>query len=238
MGIDQAGPDQPTGRIDHFMLAGGCEIGADRGDPAVCNEDIGDRRMMDIAVMVVDLPASNQQLFRACHDVQPFLLIAPARRHNLSLGKRILRQRGGATVAPRVAPRDAPSVVLAQRAHSRWRTAMLKYHFTAPLMEPSFIQPNLRFIIHVGGPVHAPQSVDRREESRRGGRFNRPERRKEMRKGVQLIKRLGEDEDGAALVEYTVLLGIMLVAVITTIGLVGGWMSNKWTALWTALQAN
>jgi pilus assembly protein Flp/PilA len=61
---------------------------------------------------------------------------------------------------------------------------------------------------------------------------------KKMRKGVQLIKRLGEDEEGAALVEYTVLLGIMLVAVITTIGLVGGWMSNKWTALWTALQAN
>jgi len=52
------------------------------------------------------------------------------------------------------------------------------------------------------------------------------------------MKRLGQDEEGAALVEYTVLLGIMLVAVITTIGLVGGWMSTKWTALWTALSAN
>jgi pilus assembly protein Flp/PilA len=59
-----------------------------------------------------------------------------------------------------------------------------------------------------------------------------------MRRTVQLLIRLGRDEDGAALVEYTVLLGIMLVAVITTIGLVGGWMSNKWTALWTALSAN
>jgi len=59
-----------------------------------------------------------------------------------------------------------------------------------------------------------------------------------MRKAVQLVKRLGHDEEGAALVEYTVLLGIMLVAVITTIGLVGGWMSTKWTALWTALSAN
>jgi pilus assembly protein Flp/PilA len=59
-----------------------------------------------------------------------------------------------------------------------------------------------------------------------------------MRNVMQLMKRLARDEDGAALVEYTVLLGIMLVAVITTIGLVGGWMSTKWTALWTALSAN
>ena len=59
-----------------------------------------------------------------------------------------------------------------------------------------------------------------------------------MRKSVQLMKRLGQDEEGAALVEYTVLLGIMLVAVITTIGLVGGWMTTKWTALWSALSAN
>ena len=34
-----------------------------------------------------------------------------------------------------------------------------------------------------------------------------------MRKALQVIKKLGKDEDGAALVEYTVLLGIMLVAV-------------------------
>jgi pilus assembly protein Flp/PilA len=58
------------------------------------------------------------------------------------------------------------------------------------------------------------------------------------RNAVQLMKRFASDEEGAALVEYTVLLGIMLVAVITTIGLVGGWMSTKWTALWTALSAN
>jgi pilus assembly protein Flp/PilA len=59
-----------------------------------------------------------------------------------------------------------------------------------------------------------------------------------MRATVQLVKRLQADEEGAALVEYTVLLGIMLVAVITTIGLVGGWMGTKWTALWNALSAN
>ena len=59
-----------------------------------------------------------------------------------------------------------------------------------------------------------------------------------MRNTVELLKRLQYDEAGATLVEYTVLLGIMLVAVITTISLVGGWMSTKWTALWTALSTN
>ena len=59
-----------------------------------------------------------------------------------------------------------------------------------------------------------------------------------MREISRRMKRLGRDEEGAALVEYTVLLGIMLVAVITTIGLVGGWMSTKWTALWSALSTN
>jgi pilus assembly protein Flp/PilA len=59
-----------------------------------------------------------------------------------------------------------------------------------------------------------------------------------MSKALQLLNRLAKDEEGAALVEYTVLLGIMLVAVVGTIGLVGGWVNTKWTALWTALSAN
>jgi len=56
-------------------------------------------------------------------------------------------------------------------------------------------------------------------------------------KFLSLIDRLVEDEDGAALIEYTVLLGILIVAVITTIGLVGTWVNNKWTALNAALPA-
>jgi pilus assembly protein Flp/PilA len=59
---------------------------------------------------------------------------------------------------------------------------------------------------------------------------------------LQQLKRLGQDlaqdEEGAALVEYTVLLGVMLVAVIGTIVLVGGWVNSKWAALWTALSSN
>lgn len=59
-----------------------------------------------------------------------------------------------------------------------------------------------------------------------------------MDRASQLIKKLGKDEDGAALVEYTVLLGVMLVAVIGTIVLVGGWVNTKWAALWTALSGS
>lgn len=59
-----------------------------------------------------------------------------------------------------------------------------------------------------------------------------------MGKYLQAAKSLVKDEEGAALIEYTVLLGILLVAVIATIVLVGGWISTKWTALNTVLQAN
>ncbi len=52
-----------------------------------------------------------------------------------------------------------------------------------------------------------------------------------MRKGLQVLKKLVKDEEGAALVEYTVLLGILLVAVIVTIVAVGNWINTKWTAL-------
>ena len=58
-----------------------------------------------------------------------------------------------------------------------------------------------------------------------------------MQKLLELAGRFGKEEDGAALVEYTVLLGILLVAVIVTIGLVGTWISGKWTALATAIGA-
>jgi len=44
-------------------------------------------------------------------------------------------------------------------------------------------------------------------------------------------KRLLGDRKGAALIEYTVLLGILVVAVIATITAVGGWVNGKWTAL-------
>jgi pilus assembly protein Flp/PilA len=50
-----------------------------------------------------------------------------------------------------------------------------------------------------------------------------------------VLDRFEKDEDGAALIEYTVLLGIMFVAVIAIIVFVGGWVSGQWSALSTKL---
>jgi pilus assembly protein Flp/PilA len=56
-----------------------------------------------------------------------------------------------------------------------------------------------------------------------------------MPEAWNLVRRLGRDEEGAALIEYTVLLGILVVAVIATIVAVGVWVNGKWTALQTQL---
>jgi pilus assembly protein Flp/PilA len=50
-----------------------------------------------------------------------------------------------------------------------------------------------------------------------------------------ILNRFKKDEEGAALIEYTVLLGILLIAVIAIIVAVGGWISSEWRALNTAL---
>ena len=56
-----------------------------------------------------------------------------------------------------------------------------------------------------------------------------------MTKVLNKLKCFAKDEEGAALIEYTVLLGIMLVAVIVTIIAVGNWVNVHWTALNTNL---
>jgi pilus assembly protein Flp/PilA len=59
-----------------------------------------------------------------------------------------------------------------------------------------------------------------------------------MTKVLALLQRLRKDEKGAALIEYTVLLGVLLVSVITTIGLVGNWINAKWAALLCTLGSS
>jgi pilus assembly protein Flp/PilA len=56
-----------------------------------------------------------------------------------------------------------------------------------------------------------------------------------MSHSLNVLRRLGKDEEGAALIEYTVLLGILLIAVIATITAVGTWVNGRWTALNAAL---
>jgi pilus assembly protein Flp/PilA len=56
-----------------------------------------------------------------------------------------------------------------------------------------------------------------------------------MRSIVKLIKQFKRDEDGASLIEYTVLLAILLVAVIAIIVAVGSWINTQWSVLNSAL---
>ena len=49
-----------------------------------------------------------------------------------------------------------------------------------------------------------------------------------MKKVFELVRGLRRDEEGATLVEYTILLSIIVVAVIATIGLVGTWVNTTW----------
>ena len=58
-----------------------------------------------------------------------------------------------------------------------------------------------------------------------------------MTKLLNLTKRFVADEGGAALIEYTVLIGVMLIAVIMAILAVGTWINNQWTALNSALTS-
>ena len=56
-----------------------------------------------------------------------------------------------------------------------------------------------------------------------------------MQKLRNFVARFRKDESGAALIEYSVLVGLITVAVIATVVLVGTWVSGKWSALNTAL---
>ncbi len=57
-----------------------------------------------------------------------------------------------------------------------------------------------------------------------------------MRIIVKSLQRLTSDEEGAALIEYTVLLGILVVAVIGIIVAVGTWVNGTWANLNTAIN--
>lgn len=52
-----------------------------------------------------------------------------------------------------------------------------------------------------------------------------------MRFVADIAKRFRQDEDGAAMIEYTILLGIITVAVIGFVVAVGVWVSGQWSTL-------
>jgi pilus assembly protein Flp/PilA len=56
-----------------------------------------------------------------------------------------------------------------------------------------------------------------------------------MSKIVSVLKRLSRDEEGTALLEYSILLGVIAVAAITAAVAVGSWSSGKWATLCASL---
>ena len=51
----------------------------------------------------------------------------------------------------------------------------------------------------------------------------------------KLASRLTDDQNGAALIEYTVLIGLMLAGVLAIVTTIGGWVTGQWSSLNTAL---
>lgn len=56
-----------------------------------------------------------------------------------------------------------------------------------------------------------------------------------MKKLMTMTRQFRDDENGAAMVEYSVLIGIITVAAIGFIAAVGGYVTTAWTNLCTAL---
>lgn len=56
-----------------------------------------------------------------------------------------------------------------------------------------------------------------------------------MRKFLELARSFRDEEDGAAMIEYSVLIGLITVATITLIIAVGAWVTGQWTGLNNAL---
>jgi len=53
---------------------------------------------------------------------------------------------------------------------------------------------------------------------------------------MNALKRFWNDEEGASMIEYAILLGIIAVASIATIGAIGTWVHGRFEALDTELQ--
>ncbi|MDF3153962.1 Flp family type IVb pilin [Mesorhizobium sp. XAP10] len=58
-----------------------------------------------------------------------------------------------------------------------------------------------------------------------------------MNKLMTMTRLFRDDENGAAMVEYSILIGIIAVASILTVIAIGGWVSGRFTNLCDSLQA-
>jgi len=51
----------------------------------------------------------------------------------------------------------------------------------------------------------------------------------------KFLQKLRSDQGGAALIEYTVLLGVITIAVMVAVGTIGGWVGAGWASLAVSL---
>ena len=58
----------------------------------------------------------------------------------------------------------------------------------------------------------------------------------DMKKLMTMTRQFRDDENGAAMVEYSILIGLISAAAIAAIVLVGGYVTNSWGKLTTALN--
>jgi len=56
-----------------------------------------------------------------------------------------------------------------------------------------------------------------------------------MNKLMTMARQFRDDDNGAAMVEYSILIGIITVATIAAIVFVGGWVGTQWNNLQAAL---
>jgi len=59
-----------------------------------------------------------------------------------------------------------------------------------------------------------------------------------MSNPIELLKRLAKDEEGTALLEYTILLSIVAIVAIAAATAIGAWVGPQWTALCNALPGS
>jgi Flp pilus assembly pilin Flp len=58
-----------------------------------------------------------------------------------------------------------------------------------------------------------------------------------MKSIASMLRGFNDDESGAAFIEYTALLGVILVVGIVLLTAVGNWANNRWTKLNSQLTA-
>jgi pilus assembly protein Flp/PilA len=52
-----------------------------------------------------------------------------------------------------------------------------------------------------------------------------------MKEMKTLMTSLRDDEEGAAMIEYSILIGLITVVIIVSVGLVGDWVGASWEVL-------